>query len=272
MEDIQQLTVLAYGANRSGKTRHSSTWPRPIYFVPQSLRNEMRSIEDVGCMVAPFGDMNDFANLAREVSIEITAGRKVGEYVPKTVILDSITSAQQIWEEEIKARRKIDKLEWGDWGLVKTALSSFLTDMRRCGVHIIFITHAKVLTFTTTVAGQKQEEHQGGFTIDGSARQFIPDHCDLVLYFEVTDRGGALELVYKIHARKKGFWPAGCRIGRIHKDKPLTVLQSSDTESGHPSYDDLAPYFGLPSADEDWDTYLRGAQKQNTTSNKTPRR
>ena len=237
-------SVLLYGDNRAGKTYFSSTWPFPVFLVPRIVEdNEMRTLSEWDMPFIPFGDFNDFQEQVEGLVHAIKMKRPVGPYVPRTVVIDNMTTAQMMWEEDLKAEANKQRLDWDDWGRMKSLTQRALVELSKVDVHQIWITHAKVWRGTTTKqAGGRSvtTEDQGGFTLQGSTREMLPNHCDLLLYCEQVDRG-ARGPGWVVHGRKKDIWPAGVRLSRIHKDKPFTKIGPEPS----PTYDDLAPYLGL---------------------------
>lgn len=256
----QNLTVLIYGDNRAGKTHFTGTWPRPLYLVPETSVSEMFTLRDTGYTVVPFRDMTEFKAACLEIATLVSKGEPVGGYVPRTVVIDNLTTAQMVWEEEIKAKRQINKLEWSDWDTVKSLLSFTMVKLMAVDVHLIWICHCRTIT-TKNPDNPKQDIVEAKLTIDGKARDFIPNHADLMLYAEQVDLG-ARGASYRIHGRKKGIFPAGVRLPTADGSKPFGVLESVREEHGvYPNYDQLAPMFGLPTVDQDWADYEKGSQQ-----------
>ena len=256
----QNLTVLLYGENRSGKTHFTGTWPRPLYIVPETSVSEMYTLRDEGFTVTPFKDMAEFRNTCAEIATEITKGRPINGYVPRTIIIDNLTTAQMVWEEEIKARRQINRLEWGDWDQVKSLLSYTMVKFMAANVHLIWICHCRTITVAYP-ENPKKQIIEAKLTINGQARDFIPNHADLLLYAEQVDKG-ARGAEYRIHGRKRGIYPAGVRLPTSDGQKPFEMLKSDPKQYGvFPAYDQLAPLFGLPNTDEDWEAYEASATR-----------
>jgi hypothetical protein len=242
--DLAQLdrwSLLLYGDNRSGKTHFSGTWPLPIFFVPEASLSEMRTLSDQNFTVVPFGDMANCESQFNEVMKLISKGKPVGDYIPMTFVFDNLTTAQMMWEEDVKKATGKIKLEWSDWGVMKTLIVRMMLGLQKSSLHNVWITHAKVAKAQRTGPGGKiVSEDIGTFTIVGDAKNVVPNACDLLLYCEAIDRG-VKGPGWQIHIRKHGIWPAGLRVTRIHKDKPITKPLGPD-----PHYDDLAPVLGLP--------------------------
>lgn len=234
--------ILLYGDNRSGKTHFSGTWPRPVFLVPEQCLNEMRTLADQDLVVLPFANLNECQQQIEDLVKAVAKGLKVGgRYVPRTMIFDNMTSAQMLWEEEIKRTQGKTKLEWDDWGEIKSMTQRAIVAMGQVDLHQIWITHSRSWTVSK---GAGATEERGGFTLQGSTRDVLPNHCDLMLFAEARTISPSTT-TYHLHARRRGIWPAGVRLTRIHKDKVLTEVGPD------PHYDDLAPYLGLPSLVEE---------------------
>jgi hypothetical protein len=239
--------VMIYGDNRSGKTFFAGTWPRPVFLVPEISENEMRTLAEWDFPVVLFGDTADFQKQCESLIKLIRAGKPVGPYKPRTLVIDNLTTAQMMWEEDIKAKMGKEKLEWSDWGGVKSLTQRAITEFKRLPIHQLWICHTR--KFSTAVkgaSGRDERVEEGTWTLNGSTKEVLPHHCDLLLYSECIDRG-AKGPGYIMHGRKRGIWPAGVRLNRIHADKPFTKIGPEPS----PCYDDLAPYLGLPSLEDE---------------------
>jgi hypothetical protein len=203
----------------------------------------MRTLAEWEFPFIPFGVMNDFQAQVEALIRAVKSGKKVGPYIPRTVVIDNMTTAQMMWEEELLGDLAKDKLDWDDWGKMKSLTQRAIVELGKIPVHQIWITHAKLWRSSKKDnRGKTVTEEQGGFTLNGATRDMLPNHCDLLLYCEALDRG-VKGPGYVVHGRKKGIWPAGVRLTRIHKDKPFSKIGPEPS----PEYDDLAPYLGLPS-------------------------
>lgn len=244
LAETKNFTIFLYGENRSGKTHFCGTWPNPLFFVPKGAANEMRTLSADGFPVILFGDMEDCRNQVNEVGKLLLRNKPVGPYVPRTIIVDNLTSAITFWEEEMKAGIKA-KLDWEDWGKLKSQITGMFTALHKFpDQHIIWIAHSKIQTVTSEGAnGKKEQTNVGSFTLPGESKNLIPSHCDLMLYAEQVSRGPKGPAWY-IHAKKKGIWPAGSRVN-VDPSKPLSKIGPD------PHYDDIAPYLGLPSLEEE---------------------
>lgn len=227
--------VLLYGKNGGGKTHFAATWPDPVFIVPQMARSEVRTIgHDDQVQVLLFESIVDMKNQIVELGKAIEKGR-----VPcRTIVFDNLTTTQMLFEDELKAAKNIDKLEWDDWSKFKTIFSQLMTSLHSWPVHVIWITHAN-------------SEPERVFTLMGSSKDFFPANCDLILYAEVMEVPGKNEAVYRIHGRQRGQWPARVRLPRSEDYTSFGYIESIPGELHYsPHYDDMAPVLGLPTLEQ----------------------
>lgn len=267
LKDLKNYTVLLYGDNRSGKTHFAGKWPRPLFLVPQVAIREMRTVMNSGYTVVPFHTIEEFKKRCAEVSKSIIKGKPIGAYTPRTIVIDNVTTAQMTWEEEIKSRRQVSKLEWSDWDVVKSALSFSMIELMKAPVHLMWITHCRLLTMEDPT-DPKKKLVEGRLTIDGKARDFLPNHADMLLYAEQIDRG-ARGSRWLIHGRKKGPYSAGVRLPTTEGVEPFSRIESTDKFGEAPNYDQLVPYLDLPTVDEDWEQYTESLEPKIKTKKGT---
>lgn len=232
-EQQHHFKILSYGAPGSGKTHFAATWPHPVFLVPNISRGEIRTVgHSDAVQVVLFNDMVDMKNQV----VELGKAVEKGTVKCKTIVFDNLTTTQMLFEEEIKQKKAIDKLEWDDWGKFKSIFANLMTSLHSWPVHVVWITHSN-------------EDQM--FTLMGQSKEFFPSNCDLILYHEVVDVPGKPEPIYRVHGRQRGRWVARCRLPRRDDYQPFTYLES-DPHNPHfsPHYDDMAPFLGLPSLEE----------------------
>lgn len=238
--------IFLYGENRSGKTRFTSTWPRPLYIVPELGMSEMKTVADSDFPLVSFSSMDDCYQQVLEVAKLVRAGKHIGGYIPRTIIFDNLSTAQVMFERELKTDDETDEvkdtLTWEDWGKQKSLITSIFSLLHSCPAHVIWISHPKLETISRKVGGKTITEHRGSFTLSGAAKSFIPGNCDMI-YSEVVDRG-LKGPAYYLYGVKQGVWPAGLR-------QTSTAAKLFEKIGPDPHYDDLAPYLNLPSLQEE---------------------
>jgi hypothetical protein len=232
--------VFLYGDNRSGKTYFSATWPLPLFLVPNIAANEMRSLKGMGIPVVTFGAIEDCREQVCKVADLIAKGKPVGPYVPRTIVIDNLTSMLEAWKDELKKPGE-DKLDWEGWGKLASTINGMMAALHTIDTHTIWIAHSRIQTTKSKgPSGRIEETDVGTYTIQGSAKNTIPSHCDLLLYTEAMEtlKGPS----WWIYTQKKGIWPAGIRAGSDH-DLPKRI-------GPKPHYEDFAEALGLPMLDE----------------------
>jgi hypothetical protein len=219
-------SILLYGANGSGKTFQASTWPKPLWLVPRIGVNELRTIEDYDLPFLVFESIEDLAEKIAALREELKA--HPGLY--KTLVFDSLTTTQTMFEDELKQRSRVDKLEWSDWGRFTSTFVHLMSSLHSWPLHKIWICHTD---------GEKI------FSLKGDSRQLFPNNADIILYCESRDAGGRTE--YRVHPRRCGQWPARVRRSAGFDDSGIPIMGPDPS----PSYDMLAPFLGLRSCAEE---------------------
>lgn len=232
-------SFLIYGDNRTGKTHFCGTWPRPLWLVPEVGAGELRTVGRYDFPVVYFNTMQNARDQIREIFELIEAGKPIGGYVPRTLVIDNLTTAQMSWEEDLKRERDKVKLDWADWGAIKSTILTFMVNLQKLPCHVLWITHSKLQKVNEDgPPGKDRQTDIGSFTLTGDAKNVVPNQVDGILYTETVDHGlGAVK--YYVNLRKKGIWPAGVR-GLIGENVPVRL-------GPDPTYDEFAPHLGLPS-------------------------
>lgn len=224
----KKCTVLLYGQNGTGKTHFASTWPNPVFLVPEVASNEMKTIAGYDLPCLTFSSMDDFKDGLTELAKQI----KSKKIACQTLVVDNLTTIQLMFEDELKSAKNVDKLEWEQWGKFKSYFVSVMKTLHSWPVHCVWITHT---------------HHENVFSLLGDSKHFIPNNCDLILYAEARDPGGTRDTQFIVHAKRFGAWPA-----RIRRDMTLDlemVKQLGPDPSPH--FNDLAPYLGLGTREEE---------------------
>ena len=240
LTETDNYRVFLYGDNRSGKTYFSSTWPRPLFLVPKISANEMRTMKGMGMPVVTFGSIQDCREQVILVADTIARGKPIGSYIPRTIVIDNMTSAMATWKDELKGTA--DKMDWDGWAKLASTVNAMMAALHTIDAHTIWIAHSRIHTIKSRGPGNKIEEtNVGGYTLDGQAKNILPSHCDLLLYCEATStiKGPS----WWIYTQKYDIWPAGFRAGPAQKKLPRKI-------GPDPHYDDFAPSLDLPSLDE----------------------
>lgn len=220
----------------------SSTWPNPLYIVPKIAVNEMRTLKGTSLPVVIFDTIESCHEQVLMVADHVNRGIVIGGYIPRTIIVDNMTSAIMTWKDQIKPDTQ-DRLDWDGWAKLASNINGMMQALHSISTHTIWIAHSKLNTIKVRGVGNKIEEVSiGGYTIEGSAKNLIPSHCDILLYTETTSNLKGVQ--YWIHTQKYEIWPAGSRVGNAENPLPRKI-------GPNPHYDDFAPYLELPSLEEE---------------------
>ena len=244
---------MLYGANGSGKTHFAGTFPRPLFIVPDLGANEMRTLADEPFTVVQFSKMADCAAQTLALYKAVLNDEFIGDYKPRTIIIDNLSTMQTLFEYELKdvaiAPSDKHKMTWDDWAVIRHNVYQMLVLLHKLPVHVIWIAHAKLITVTTESGGQRNSITEGGFYLSGDTKNSVPGNCDGILYAETKDRG-AKGPGYYIHGRKYGIWPARVR--------QTPSMPKFDKIGPDPKYDHLAKILNLPSlVEEETDEFYK---------------
>ena len=229
-----------YGANGTGKTHFAGTFPRPLFIVPGLGANEMRTLSDENFTVVEFNSMAECASQVYTLYKMILKDQFIGDYKPRTIVIDNLSTMQTLFEYELKnidiAPSEKSKMTWDDWAVIRHNVYQMLVLLHKLPVHIIWIAHAKLITITTKSGGKTESTTEGGFYLSGDTKNSVPGNCDAILYTEARDRG-LKGPGYYVHGRKSGIWPA-----RIRQTPSMPAF---DKLGPDPHYDDLAKILNL---------------------------
>jgi len=227
LRELRGYSVLLYGTNGSGKTHFSSTWPKPLFIVPVIGLNELKTIEDYDLPYVTFNSIDDLKGKVKELGGMLQKDPDLF----KTLVFDSLTTTQTMFETELKERSRVDKMEWEDWGKFTTTFVGLLTSLHSWPVHKIWITHTS--------------DTEKIYALKGDSRQLFPGNCDLILYSECRDVQGVTQ--FRVHPNRSGPWPARVRRS-VGPDTVRIPIMGPDPS---PCYDLLAPHLGLRSLAEE---------------------
>lgn len=247
-----------YGLPGSGKTHFAGTFPNPVFVTPEASLNELHTLALDNIPVVPFKNIQEFADVVIEVVDTVLRRKPIGGYIPQTLVLDNLTELQNMIEHEVLGdpNKRGGNLAHGvklmgerEWGVMRNVCMHVRTEFYRAlkYCHIIWIAHAVQRTSTKNEKGRVVETEYGSYALKGDARRFFPNNAH-ILYMEAITRGK--QMGYYLHATPHGIWPARIHFpaGKQGFTRIGTDLQ--DTDTIHPHYDDIAPYFGLSSQAE----------------------
>lgn len=247
---LPYLRAFFYGLPGSGKTTLASTFPAPLFLTLESSVGELRSVSDVEFPMLAFDRIQEFVDVINWIASQIKAGRKIGRYVPQTVVLDNWSSFQAAWEVELinsQDRPDARKLRDRDWGDIFFAGMHAKVKLHNLPINVVHLAHAKERELREKSGNRTIEKLSGAYVFKGDSGRVIPAECNVVSYLEAIDRG-TQGTGYYAHLKPYKHWPA-----RIHAPGSSEVpsrLGPGTKEDHHPHYDDLAAIFGMPSAKE----------------------
>lgn len=145
------LKVAIYGRSGTGKTTLWSSFPKPILAMLKSgtKRGEIRSIWNVpGIEIVPLED-------EAEVETLVQHQRSTGKY--KTVVLDHITSYQDLVFKKVVGQDAPAQMTWGaatqeQWGIIGGILKERLADMLSLSCHVVLVAQEREFNTEANVA------------------------------------------------------------------------------------------------------------------------
>jgi len=159
------------------------------------------------------------------------------------------SSFQSLGEHELLTENKRKTMVDRDWGEILNLALHGKICLHRSPVNTLWIAHAWEKSVTEKGASGKSESYQiGGYNVKGQAQQAIPSECSLLCYMECI--ANQVRSLYRLHARPYRHWPA--RGHFVHSGPRFTMISTDpkNPEVVHPCYNDIAPYFNLPSLEE----------------------
>lgn len=154
IEDIgkveEGLKLCVYGRSGTGKTRFWSTFPKPILAMIKSgtKKGEIRSITDVpGIQIVSLED-------EQEVQTIVEHQRSTNKY--KTVVLDHITSYQDLVFKKVVGQEAPAQMTWGtatqeQWGQIGLGLKERLADMLSLSCHVVLVAQEREFNMEANV-------------------------------------------------------------------------------------------------------------------------
>ena len=254
----QYQKLFLYGLPGSGKTHFAGTFPLPLFISSKATVSELQTHSDQEISVVTFTTVQDFVDTIQAVYETMMAGKPIGDYIPKTIIIDNITEIQNLIQHEMLHDDETKKgnqahgqkvMSDRDWGVLRDVLMHARVQLYKLShlCHIIWIGHAQVREREVAKGEKKQ---YGTWVIKGDAYNFIPNSCTIVAYMQAVPRlGGRVE--YYLHGSPYDIWNSRVQFPSS-KGGFLKIggTDSKDPGAVHPHYNDLAPYFDLPLLDE----------------------
>lgn len=259
-----RLKCFFYGLPGSGKTHLAGTFPAPLFITPEKIAEELRTWGGSPLTTVIFSDVEEFISSVDEVVKCVLAGKKVGGYIPQTLIVDNITEIQNMVEHEIltyrwkeqgrKPNRKEDTYSFPnmadrDWGIMYNVLMTARNRLYTCPCHIVWIGHGKVDYRSDGDPKSRKRIEVKDINIRGQAKSFIPNSCNIMSYLEAKPVGQE-GMSYYMYGRPYNGWNSRIHFPSGQSGFLRLGYDSKNPDEVHPTYDDLAPYYGLPLREE----------------------
>ena len=127
LTDAPRVKMLLYGAGGTGKTRFSSTFPKPLYL---NIESGMDTFLDMGIDI-PYKDIDTYDDVVEVYKFLY----KSEDY--DSVIFDSVDNLLKSMCDEQKGQR--DTMAVHDWGIILAKLDKILRKFRDIDKHVLFI-------------------------------------------------------------------------------------------------------------------------------------
>jgi hypothetical protein len=199
-----------YGDSGSGKTRAASTFPRPLFIVPQNegslatLRGEDFPYYEVSDMSSPL--VNGVGGMTRVLDeIEELYAKNPDEFPYDTIVIESLTHYTDLVIEELSngGRTMMDQFRWGQ---LSGHLRNVQARLRRLDVHAVF---------TALAETDKGDDNAvtGEPMLSGKSALKLPAACDVIGYCEVTT--GKNNPIWRVHFRRHKHFMARTRFAGL---------------------------------------------------------
>lgn len=199
-----------YGDSGSGKTRNCSTFPRPLFIVPQNegslatLRGQNVPYFEVVDMSSPLRD--GAGGMVRVLdAIEAEYNAAPDQFPYDTIVLESMSHYCDLVVEELSSGGKatMDQFKWGQ---LSSHLRNIQTRLRRLDVHVVFTALART---------EKGDDGSivGEPMIPGQSAIKLPAACDVIGYCEVTS--GKNNPKWRVHFRRHKHFMARTRFAGL---------------------------------------------------------
>lgn len=208
-----QITLLNYGATRSGKTELLATFPRPLLLAEVS-EHGWKTIENMPAekfyepsvepIVWGIETPQDMMEALTKLPAEVAAGRV------RTVGVDSLSFYHDLFLNMLMgfAEKNSGAGKEPDTRKVYSSLASHLRDIRiklhGLGVHVVW---------NCQDAPVDEQHKESGPNLAGQSRQKFPAACSLFTYAS-KQRVQSTE-VFQLHTRQYAYYPAGGRYGEL---------------------------------------------------------
>ena len=205
-----------YGDTGSGKTKAASTFPRPLFLVPQNensittLRGQDVPYYEIIDMSSPVADgIGGMIAVLDEIERAYDKGPE--EFPFDTIVIESISHYADLCIEEMSKGNAL-QMDQQKWGRLGSHFRNLQTRLRKLDCHVVFTALAKASVIADAEDGGGQAP--GAPLIQGQTALKLPSACDVIGYCEEY-RANAKDLEYRVHFRKYRHFPARSRFSRM---------------------------------------------------------
>lgn len=222
---LSRTTVLSYGPSRTGKTRFSASWPRPL-FLSDATESGWTTIQNMDRNV--FFEPDRVPDVwAIEKVVDMTQAIHDAEPLIKrgevqTLVIDSLTFYSDLFFNFLERQGgRVDQRQ------LYMKLAAHLKEIREqvhlTGANVIWLCLAK---------DPGEDQPVGGPMLSGQNAQKFAAGCDYMFYHRSIQAKAADPLTWEVRTRKFGQYAAGGRDeGRL--PDPLGYYRASETEGGN---------------------------------------
>jgi len=240
LEKVGQYLFLLYGGSGAGKTTLAAQFPGPVMFISAdvgvmggllsavSLKREDQKLLQI--RLTSFSQLQSaYSNLERDF--------KNGVY--KTLVLDSLTTLNQLIIRDILAMTAKEVPVFQDWNLSTARMRTTINKLASFGAHTIFTATEQV------VKDEQQGRLMGLPNLPGKLAQEAPAGVDIVLRlktrmsFDAQTRKSVV--TYLAQTAPDEIWYAKDRSATL---PPEIILSTPD---GKPTFNSLKHLFESPS-------------------------
>ncbi|MDR3741040.1 MAG: ATP-binding protein [Terracidiphilus sp.] len=202
--DLADLTVLAYGQTKIGKSTFCSNAEGALFLATEPGLNSLDVFQ------APIQSWDDLLNACAEITD--------GKHPFKTVIIDTVDNAYKFCTDYILKKFKIEHesdLGYGKgYAIVNNEFQRVLTKLAFLPYGLVLVSHAKEIEIETRTGKYNRVVP----TLPDKARKIVLGMVDMVLFcdLEVTSgENGEQNIRRVIRTKPSLYYEAGDRTGRL---------------------------------------------------------
>lgn len=223
-EKLHRITVLSYGASRSGKTRFAGTWPRPL-FLSDATESGWTTLSNMDPAARHEADRAPQV-WAVEKASDMLACIKDAEPLIKrgdvqTVVVDSLTFYQDLFLNHVErvAGGRVDLRQL--YGKLASHLKELREQVHLLGTNVVWLALAK---------DPGEDQPVGGPMLTGQNAAKFSAGCDYVFYHRSFQPSPSAAVSWEIRTRKFLNYAAGGRDEGLLPD-PLGYLSVGENNT-----------------------------------------